>query len=75
MEQYSVDEAFVDFSGIPDVHSVARQLVQRIKQCTGIPVSIGMAPNKTLAKIASRFAKKMIQVIRVVASSIATRSA
>jgi putative rumB/impB like DNA repair protein len=58
MEQYSVDEAFVDFSGIPDVHNVARQLVQRIKQCTGIPVSIGMAPNKTLAKIASRFAKK-----------------
>lgn len=58
MEQYSVDEAFVDFSGLTNLAELTQAMVQRIKQCTGIPVSIGIAPNKTLAKIASRFAKK-----------------
>lgn len=58
MEQYSIDEAFVDFTGIPQLDEVARHIVEQIWQDTTIPVSIGIAPNKTLAKIASRFAKK-----------------
>ena len=60
VEIYSIDEAFV---GLPK--SQARPLTeyghwlrQRIKQCVGIPVSIGIAPTKTLAKIANRIAKK-----------------
>lgn len=58
MEQYSVDEAFVDFAGIPKMQEVAQDIVASVWHEAHIPVSIGIAPNKTLAKIASKFAKK-----------------
>jgi DNA polymerase V len=60
IEVYSIDEAFLDLSGIP--HDELKPLCQRIRkqveQWTGIPVSIGIAPTKTLAKAASNVAKK-----------------
>lgn len=56
VEIYSIDEAFLSY---PDVNiEYLRKLRAKIKQWTGIPVSIGVAPTKTLAKIASREAKK-----------------
>ncbi len=60
MEVYSIDEAFVSFDGIPEdeLGDVALQMRKRVLQCTGIPVSIGIAPTKTLAKIANEIAKK-----------------
>ena len=58
-EIYSIDEAFVELSSLPiDYESYAHQLRQTILQHTGIPVSIGIAPTKTLAKVANHKAKK-----------------
>ena len=58
-EIYSIDEAFVELSSIPiDYESYAHQLRQTILQHTGIPVSIGIASTKTLAKVANHKAKK-----------------
>lgn len=59
MEVYSIDEAFVDFSDfeIEQLQSVGRQMVKRVLRDVGIPISIGIAPTKTLAKIASKLCK------------------
>ncbi len=58
-EIYSIDEAFVELSSLPiDYESYAHQLRQTILQHTGIPVSIGIASTKTLAKAANHKAKK-----------------
>ncbi|PCJ81040.1 MAG: SOS mutagenesis and repair protein UmuC [Bacteroidetes bacterium] len=58
MEVYSIDEAFLVFEG-PAAEERARALRVKVERWTGIPVSIGLAPTKTLAKIATRIAKKM----------------
>lgn len=59
MEIYSIDEAFLDLSGLDllDLPDFGRQIVRTTARNTGIPVSMGIAPTKTLAKIASKFAK------------------
>ena len=58
-EIYSIDEAFVELSSLQiDYESYAHQLRQTILQHTGIPVSIGIASTKTLAKVANHKAKK-----------------
>ena len=58
--RYSIDECFVSLGGIEyvDLKKWGEVLHTKIKQYIGIPVSIGIAPNKTLAKMASCFAKK-----------------
>lgn len=59
LEIYSIDEAFLALGGFEHVlvrH--ARELRRTVLQWTGIPVSIGIAPTKTLAKVANRRAKK-----------------
>lgn len=60
VEVYSVDESFLELSSLPitDYEQWGRQLRQKIMQYTGIPVSIGIAPSKTLAKAAADFVKK-----------------
>ena len=60
MEIYSIDEAFLDLSGFEHLgmSNYAQQIRQTVEQWTGIPVSIGIAPTKTLAKIANRVCKK-----------------
>ncbi len=59
IEIYSIDEAFLHLDGIaPEkVPGFCRDLVGKIRKWVGVPVSIGVAPTKTLAKIASHFAK------------------
>ncbi len=58
-EIYSIDECFLGLEGFEDrLESHARQMRATVYQWTGIPVSIGIAPSKTLAKIANRAAKK-----------------
>ena len=58
--RYSIDECFVYLDGMEkiDLHKWGVNLHNRIKKSVGMPVSIGLAPNKTLAKIASKLAKK-----------------
>lgn len=60
MEVYSVDEAFLDLSGIQkSLHKEFAHVVKNsVLQWTGIPVSIGVAPTKTLSKVANRICKK-----------------
>ena len=60
VEVYSVDEAFLDLSHIPadQLTSYALHIKDTVEQWTGISVSIGVAPTKTLAKMANRLAKK-----------------
>ena len=55
-EIYSIDEAFLDFSALTGIDR-AIFIRNKIRQWTGIPVSIGVAPTKTLAKIANHIAK------------------
>ena len=58
--RYSIDECFVYLDGMEqlDLKKWGEDLHKKIKQYVGMPVSIGLAPNKTLAKMASHFAKK-----------------
>ncbi len=60
IEVYSVDESFLDLSQLPITDYVAwgREVQRRIYKWIGMPVSIGIAPSKTLAKLASDRAKK-----------------
>ncbi len=59
VEVYSIDEAFADLTGIQGrAEPFARRLRATVEQWTGIPVSIGIGPTKTLAKLTNRFAKK-----------------
>lgn len=59
-EVYSIDECFLDLDGMPqaDLTDWARQVRATVRQWTGIPVSVGIGPTKTLAKLANRLAKK-----------------
>lgn len=58
IEVYSIDEAFLNLDGITALGSLGRKMVDSVTRGTGIPVSLGVAPTKTLAKIANKFAKK-----------------
>lgn len=59
MEIYSIDEAFLDLSLIPERELLAhgQDIHKTLKQWTGIPVSVGIGPTKTLAKVANKLAK------------------
>lgn len=58
-EIYSIDECFLNLSGIDlDMHSYGLQMKGRVEKGTGIPISVGIAPTKALAKVANRIAKK-----------------
>jgi DNA polymerase V len=60
VEIYSIDEAFIDLSGFSykDLDAYSREIRATVKKWTGLPVSIGIADTKTLAKIANHRAKK-----------------
>ena len=59
IEVYSIDEAFLDMRGIDniDFDTFAKNLSARCRRLTGIPLSVGVAPTKTLAKIAAELCK------------------
>ena len=60
IEIYSIDEAFIDLSGIPknDLVKLATKIKQEVMQEVGIPVSVGVAKTKVLSKAANHLAKK-----------------
>ena len=61
VENYSIDESFLDLNGYEknfDLVELMQGIKDRIKLWTDIPVSIGIAPSKTLAKMGSKFAKQ-----------------
>ena len=59
VEVYSIDEAFVDLTGINDLDCLGRQIRSRVLGCAGIPVGVGIAHTKTLAKLANHTAKRL----------------
>ena len=61
LTQYSIDEAFIDLSSFGEgeaLRSYGRQIVCTIGRGTGIPVTLGIAPTKTLAKVAAKYGKR-----------------
>jgi DNA polymerase V len=61
LEVYSIDEAFLNLAPLADLHEpvdYCRRIRTTVERWTGIPVSVGIAPTKTLAKIANTVAKK-----------------
>lgn len=59
LEIYSIDEAFLNLNGFTgSLESFSKTISTTVKQNTGIPISIGIGPSKTLAKIANKAAKQ-----------------
>jgi DNA polymerase V len=54
-----VDEAFADLTGIGDLDGLGRRIRSQVLRCTGIPVGVGIAQTKTLAKLANHTAKRL----------------
>jgi DNA polymerase V len=71
VEVYSIDEAFLDLSDYrgEDLIGLAVRIREKILSHTGLPASIGIAPTKTLAKMANRFAKKLKNTIGIHAAT------
>lgn len=64
-EIYSIDECFLSLHGIKvDLYQYGLDMVQKVGKWTGIPISVGTAPTKSLAKVANRIAKKFPQVTK-----------
>ena len=58
VEIYSIDECFLDFTGFRDRTAHAKSLRREVLRRIGVPVRVGIAPTKTLAKCANDIAKK-----------------
>ena len=58
IEVYSIDESFLYLSETKDPLEIAKTMRTKVLQWTGIPISVGLGPTKTLAKLANRLAKK-----------------
>jgi DNA polymerase V len=59
VEVYSIDEAFADLTGVQGLDLLGRRIRSQVLRCTGIPVGVGIAPTKTLAKLANHTAKRL----------------
>jgi DNA polymerase V len=59
VEIYSIDEAFAELTGIVDLDVLGRHIRSQVLRCTGIPVGVGIANTKTLAKLANHTAKRL----------------
>jgi DNA polymerase V len=58
LEIYSIDESFLNLSGVESPLLLSQRIRKTVGRWTGIPISIGMGKTKTLAKLANRLAKK-----------------
>lgn len=67
LELYSIDEAFLDMSQMAytDLLALGLQIRTTVMQHTGIPVTVGIAPTRALAKMANRYAKKKYKALGV----------
>lgn len=80
VEVYSIDESFLQLDGLsgmwPSFTDLGQHMRKRIKMWTGLPVCAGIAPSKTLAKLANRLAKKNPEFDRVCdLNALSTRDA
>ena len=58
LEVYSIDESFLNLDGARSPLSLADEMSRTVGRWTGVPISVGLGPTKTLAKLANRLAKK-----------------
>ena len=58
VEVYSIDEAFLDLSGMRDLNDYGQKIRSTVLQNVSVPVCVGIAPTKTLAKLANYASKK-----------------
>lgn len=67
IEIYSIDEAFLrlDKMSICNINNFVNNLYNKVSKWTGIPISIGLAPTKTLSKIANNIAKTRSEFLGV----------
>lgn len=56
-EVYSIDECFLSVEGLPNAVQTGREIKATVKQLLGLPVCVGIAPTKTLAKLSNNIAK------------------
>ena len=72
IEVYSIDEAFLELEGFRrhDIKAYVRHIREYVLRGTGIPVTIGVGPSKTLAKVAGRHAKKNRETFNGVCSLV-----
>jgi DNA polymerase V len=57
VEPYSIDEMFMDLTGLPDLLALCHRLRETVRRIAKIPTCIGIGPSKTIAKLANRVAK------------------
>ncbi|GAA3953423.1 Y-family DNA polymerase [Hymenobacter algoricola] len=73
VEVYSIDEAFLDLAGlgyiVPDLEAYAARIRATVQQYVGIPTCVGVAPTKTLAKLANRLARRTGTRVMVLATA------
>jgi len=58
VELYSIDEAFLNLTGVADPELFSRELRSKVLRNIGIPTGVGVAPTKVLCKVANHFAKR-----------------
>ncbi len=58
VEVYSIDECFLDLAGMNRLDAFGERVCRRVRQWTGLPVCVGIAPTRTLAKLANHVAKQ-----------------
>ncbi len=64
-EIYSIDECFLSLHGMKiDHYEYGLEMIEKVNRWTGIPICVGTAPTKTLAKVANRIAKKFPEVTK-----------
>jgi len=68
-EIYSIDECFLDLTGMADLTGYGQKIRATIRQRLGIPVCVGIAPSKTLAKLANHVSKQQPRYASVCNSS------
>ena len=64
IEIYSIDESFLKFEGFEfyDLETLGKQMIEKVYRHTGIPISVGLAKTKSLAKVANKIAKKFAEI-------------
>jgi DNA polymerase V len=78
LEVYSIDEAFLEFPTLreeAEATSLGQDIAHTVQRWTGIPISVGLAATKTLAKAANRLAKRQALSTLVLATPAAARDA
>jgi DNA polymerase V len=66
LQVYSIDEAFLDLSGMTNLYEHGQKIKETVYRNVGIPVGVGIAPTKVLAKVANHLAKKSLKANGVV---------